>query len=88
MFGGDQVSMCWCKDCKWLDEYLGVCTNDESVNCYDMPDGHNSCEHSEPKVKECDYCKGILKSTKASPRRNYIYCPMCGIKREKENDNE
>ena len=28
----------------------------------------------------CDYCLNIRSSTPASPRRKYIYCPMCGIK--------
>lgn len=81
-------NMCWCKDCYQYDEEVKYCLNGNSDNYMEITGDYNSCEHSEPKAKECDYCKGILKSTKASPRRNYIYCPMCGIKREKENDND
>lgn len=30
--------------------------------------------------KYCYYCLDIYNSTPASPRRNYKYCPMCGVK--------
>lgn len=80
------MSMCWCKDCKWL--YKGKCSCGQSDNCTDKVGGYNSCKYSQGKVKDCDYCKGILDATKASPRRNYIYCPMCGVKRERESSNE
>lgn len=29
----------------------------------------------------CDYCRNINRSTKSSPRRKYVYCPMCGRRR-------
>lgn len=32
----------------------------------------------------CSYCEGIERATKASPRKKYRYCPMCGREREKK----
>ena len=31
----------------------------------------------------CDYCYSIEKATPASPRHDYIFCPMCGRARRK-----
>lgn len=31
----------------------------------------------------CVYCDSIEQATPKSPRKRYIYCPMCGKKREK-----
>ena len=31
--------------------------------------------------EKCQYCKNIEASTNKSPRKKYIYCPMCGRKR-------
>ncbi|AOY77209.1 hypothetical protein [Clostridium formicaceticum] len=28
--------------------------------------------------KNCSYCDSIEKATPASPRKKYLYCPMCG----------
>ena len=30
-------------------------------------------------TNKCPYCLGIEQATPASPRKKYIYCPMCGI---------
>lgn len=35
-------------------------------------------------LSNCSYCESIEKSTPASPRRKYKYCPMCGREREKK----
>lgn len=32
---------------------------------------------------DCEYCLGIYRSTSASPKRRFKYCPMCGIKLDK-----
>lgn len=29
---------------------------------------------------KCYYCKGIDEATKKSPRKKYMFCPMCGRK--------
>lgn len=28
----------------------------------------------------CNYCESIKSSTPASPKKKFVYCPMCGIK--------
>lgn len=39
----------WCKDCKWLDDFIGTCTNGDSYYRGDFVDEYGSCEHCERK---------------------------------------
>ena len=41
---------------------------------------NEECRGNSDSSSYCDYCLNIRSSTPASPRRKYIYCPMCGIK--------
>ena len=37
-------------------------------------------EKSQNSMGRCEYCDSIEQATPKSPRKRYIYCPMCGEK--------
>jgi hypothetical protein len=41
-------------------------------------------EKSQNSIGRCEYCDSIDQATKKSPRKRYIFCPMCGRKRREE----
>ena len=41
-----------CCNCRWHDEYTCVCFNGLSLNCTDVTDVEDSCEHWEKRTDE------------------------------------
>lgn len=41
-----------CCTCRWHEEYTWVCFNDLSLNCTDVTDVEDGCEHWEKRTDE------------------------------------
>ena len=60
---------------KCIDRKAEADTHREVIAWMPLPEPYKD---EEALNGECGYCKSILESTPASPRRKYRYCPMCG----------